>query len=100
MNPTDPAIPVYRVSLYNPARLKDEEIIAAFHARKPVLERVLADLAGETEQSRAQHHLIVGQRGMGKTMLLARLAAELRRAPLAERYLPLVFAEEQYAVDR
>ena len=38
---------------------------------------------------------------MGKTMLLARIAAELRTKPeFASRFIPLVFAEEQYAVDR
>ena len=38
---------------------------------------------------------------MGKTMLLARIAAELRTTPeLSARFIPLVFAEEQYAVDR
>ena len=37
---------------------------------------------------------------MGKTTLLLRLAAELRAEPLEQRFLPLVFSEEQYAVDR
>jgi tetratricopeptide (TPR) repeat protein/DNA-binding MarR family transcriptional regulator len=38
---------------------------------------------------------------MGKTMLLARIAAELRTEPaLNARFIPLIFAEEQYAVDR
>ena len=91
---------VHRLLLYNPSRLKDAEIIAAFAARKPLLERLIADLDAEKPQSRAQHHLIVGQRGMGKTLLLARIAAELRSGPLASRFIPLVFAEEQYAIDR
>jgi predicted AAA+ superfamily ATPase len=70
-------------------------------ARKAVFERVLADIAAEKPESRAQHHLVVGQRGMGKSTLLARLAAELRTdAELSKRFVPLVFAEEQYAVDR
>ena len=92
---------VSQLTLYNPARLKDAEIVAAFVARKPVFERVLGDIVAEKPDSRAQHHLIVGQRGMGKSMLLARLAAELRTdAELSKRFVPLVFAEEQYAVDR
>jgi Flp pilus assembly protein TadD/DNA-binding transcriptional ArsR family regulator len=94
-------INVSQLTLYNPARMKDAEIVAAFVARKAVFERVLADIAAEKANSRAQHHLIVGQRGMGKSTLLARLAAELRTdAELSERFVPLVFAEEQYAVDR
>ncbi len=93
-------IAVHRLPLYNAGRLTDKEVGAAFAARRQVLERIIADLGAERADSRAQHHLIVGQRGMGKTMLLARIAAELRTGPLATRFIPLVFAEEQYAVDR
>ncbi len=94
-------INVSQLTLYNPARMKDAEIVAAFVARKTVFERMLANVASEKQDSRAQHHLIVGQRGMGKSTLLAHLAAELRAdAELSERFVPLVFAEEQYAVDR
>jgi len=78
-----------------------EEVIAAFAVRRKQLDRIVSDLAAEKETSRAQHHLIVGQRGMGKTMILARIAAEMRtNADLSARFIPLVFAEEQYAVDR
>ncbi|MDB5313368.1 MAG: hypothetical protein JWO38_7570 [Gemmataceae bacterium] len=98
---TTPKISVSQLTLYNPARMKDAEIVAAFVARKTNFERVLADVAAEKADSRAQHHLVVGQRGMGKSTLLARLAAELRtNADLSNRFVPLVFAEEQYAVDR
>jgi tetratricopeptide (TPR) repeat protein len=98
---TSAKISVSQLTLYNPARMKDAEIVAAFVARKTVFERVLADIAAEKPDSRAQHHLVVGQRGMGKSTLLARLGAELRTdAELSKRFVPLVFAEEQYAVDR
>ena len=94
-------INVSQLTLYNPARMKDAEIVAAFVARAALFERVLADVATEKPGSRAQQHLLVGQRGMGKSTLLARLAAELRTDPeLSKRFVPLVFAEEQYAVDR
>lgn len=98
---TSAKINVSQLTLYNPARMKDAEIVAAFVARKAVFERLIADIAAEKPDSRAQHHLIVGQRGMGKSTLLARVAAELRtNAELSKRFVPLVFAEEQYAVDR
>ena len=61
--------------------MSPEQIIAAFAARRQQLDRIVADIAAEKPKSRAQHHLIVGQRGMGKTMLLARIAAELRTDP-------------------
>jgi tetratricopeptide (TPR) repeat protein len=102
MNPEpSPILALHEISLYNTGRVSPEKIIAAFAARAAQFERVVADLAAEKPKSRAQHHLVVGQRGMGKTMLLARIAAELSTAPeLTERFIPLVFAEEQYAVDR
>jgi len=96
-----PLLPIHQLSLYNTGRMSPEQIIAAFAARRQQFERIVGDLAAEKPKSRAQHHLIVGQRGMGKTMLLARIAAELRTDPeLSARFIPLVFAEEQYAVDR
>ncbi len=99
--PAKPVLALHQLSLYNTGRMTHQQVIEAFAARRPVLDRILADLAAEAATSRAQHHLIIGQRGMGKTMLLARLAAELRTAPaLSSRFIPLVFAEEQYAVDR
>jgi tetratricopeptide (TPR) repeat protein/DNA-binding transcriptional ArsR family regulator len=103
MNPivTTPLLSLHQLSLYNTGRMSPEQIIAAFQARRQQLDRIVADLAAEKPKSRAQHHLIVGQRGMGKTMLLARIAAELRtNSELSARFIPLVFAEEQYAVDR
>lgn len=96
-----PLLFLHQLSLYNTGRMSPEQIIAAFAARRQQFERIVAELAAEQSQSRAQHHLIVGQRGMGKTMLLARIAAEIRTSPkLSARFIPLVFAEEQYAVDR
>jgi tetratricopeptide (TPR) repeat protein len=98
---TAPLLPIHQLSLYNIGRMSQEQVIAAFAARRQQFDRIVADLAAEKPKSRAQHHLIVGQRGMGKTMLLARIAAELRTdSELSTRFIPLVFAEEQYAVDR
>ncbi len=92
---------ISQLSLYNPGRMSDEEVVAAFAARQALFERMLADVRTEKPRGRPQHHLIVGQRGMGKSLLLARLGAELRRDhELAAVFIPLVFAEEQYAVDR
>jgi tetratricopeptide (TPR) repeat protein len=96
-----PLLSLHQISLYNTGRMSPEQVIVAFAARRPQLERIVVDLAAEKPKSRAQHHLIVGQRGMGKTMLLARIAAELRTdSKLSSRFIPLAFVEEQYAVDR
>lgn len=91
----------HQLSLYNTSRMLPEQVIAAFAVRQRQLEHIVADIAAEKPRSRPQHHLVVGQRGMGKTMLLARIAAELRSdSTLSSRFIPLVLAEEQYAVDR
>ncbi|MDP9192753.1 MAG: AAA family ATPase [Acidobacteriota bacterium] len=96
-----PLLSLHQLSLYNTGRMGPDQLIAAFAARRQQLDRIVADLASEKPKSRAQHHLIVGQRGMGKTMLLARIAAELRTdSKLSARFIPLAFVEEQYAVDR
>ncbi len=95
-----PDVPLHRMRVYNPGRMTDREIELTFVARHDVLHRILNDLDGEKATSRPQHHLIVAQRGMGKTTLLLRLAAALRSAEYRDRFIPLVFAEEQYSVDR
>jgi tetratricopeptide (TPR) repeat protein len=101
MSTTPSTLALHQLSLYNTGRMSPEQVILAFQARQDVLQRILADLAAEKPKSRAQHHILVGQRGMGKTMLLARIAAELRtNTELDAKFIPLVFAEEQYAVDR
>lgn len=94
-------LPIHQLSLYNTGRMSSEQVITAFAARTQQLDRIINDIAAEKPKRRPQHHLVVGQRGMGKTMLLSRIAAELRTNPgLSPRFIPLVFAEEQYSVDR
>lgn len=95
-----PTLALHKLPLYNTGRLDDSDIIAAFAARQNLFDRIITDIGAEKEDSRAQHHLIVGQRGMGKTMLLSRIAAEIRTSLLGQQFIPLSFAEEQYAVDR
>lgn len=96
-----PILQLHQLALYNTGKMTPEQVITAFAARQPLLDRIMSDLSSEKERSRAQQHLVIGQRGMGKTMLLARIAAELStNRQLSNRFIPLLFAEEQYAVDR
>ena len=44
------------------------------------------------------HSLVVGPRGSGKTHLLLRVAAEVRRDARLSGFYPIVFAEESYEV--
>ncbi len=90
-----------KIRLFNPHRLNEAELEQSFIARQDVYRAILDDVAATAPTSVPQHHLVVGQRGMGKTTLLRRLALELQRAPNRDRFLPLTFPEEQYVeVDR
>ncbi len=87
------------LAVYNPAILDDADFLAGFVARQDLAASLLARLGEITPRGQAKHHLILGQRGMGKTSLLRRLALGVREdAALAAVLLPLTFREEQYNV--
>lgn len=89
----------FTIAIYNPALLRKEDLIRGFVARQPRLDRLLDDLRREGNGNAPQHHLIIGQRGLGKTTLLRRLAFAVEDdAQLAAAWMPLVFPEEQYNV--
>ncbi len=83
---------------YNPGCYTDAELEAIFVARKKTFDYFLNSILANEKGEAPQHHLIIGQRGMGKSTLLHRLAAELRKASHKEKFLPLTFPEELYNV--
>ena len=85
---------------FNPGTLQsDDEIRAQFVVRQHELDIVLEVLRGNLDASSCQHVLIVAPRGRGKTMLLARVAAELRTdTALSECLLPVQFMEESQEI--
>ena len=88
------------VRKFNPGTLQsDEDVTRQFAVRQAKLEIVLEVLRGNVDSPSCQHVLIVVPRGRGKTMLLARVAAELRTdRALAERLLPVRFMEESQEI--
>jgi tetratricopeptide (TPR) repeat protein len=83
---------------YNPGFSSDADLIESFVVRKPYLDLILENLR-ENTGSANQHVLVVGARGTGKTMLVRRVAAEVRTDPqLNGLWYPLVFAEESYQI--
>jgi len=73
----------------------DEEVREQFVVRESELAIVLETLRGNVDTDSCQHTLIVAPRGRGKTMLLARIAAELRgNSELSDYLLPVRFMEE------
>ena len=85
---------------FNPGLLQsDEEVIAQFAVRQHEFEIVSEVLRSNIATPSCQHTLIVAPRGRGKTMLLARVAAELRGNPqFAMHLLPVRFMEESQEV--
>ena len=83
---------------YNPGFLSDDELVSSFCVRTHEFESLMEMLRGCTGNPN-QHQIVIGPRGSGKTSLLLRIAAEVRRdADLAASFFPVVFAEESYEV--
>ena len=77
----------------------DDEVIRQFVVRERELAIVLEVLKTNVDASSCQHVLLVAPRGRGKTMLLARVAAELRtNAGLARHLLPVRFMEDSHEI--
>ena len=85
---------------FNPGLLQsDREVIAQYAVRNVELETVLRIVQENLDSPSCQHVLVVAPRGRGKTMLLARFAAELRiDEECSRRFLPLRFMEESHEV--
>ncbi len=89
------AVPARR---YNPGFLTDDDLVASFCVRTTEFE-LLVEALRECTGSSNPHQIVIGPRGSGKTSLLLRVAAEVRRDPaLAAAFFPVVFAEESYEV--
>ena len=83
---------------YNPGFLSDDELVASFCIRTSEFESMVEMLRSCIGDSNP-HQIVIGPRGSGKTCLLLRVAAEVRRdTDLAHGFFPIVFAEESYEV--
>ena len=85
---------------FNPGTFQsDDEVIRQFVVRQHELAIVLETLRGNVGAASCQHVLLVGPRGRGKTMLLARAAAEIRtNEELSGQLLPVRFMEESHEI--
>lgn len=87
-----------KIVKYNPAFLTDQELIDGFVVRLTEYELILEIVRENTSESN-QHILVIGPRGSGKTTLVRRVAAEIRRDEnLKEQWYPIIFGEESYMV--
>ncbi|MCY3870753.1 MAG: tetratricopeptide repeat protein [Gemmatimonadetes bacterium] len=85
---------------FNPGTFQsDEEVIEQFAVGKHELDMVLGVLRGNIGSPSCQHVLVVAPRGRGKTMLLARVSAELNAdEELFRCFLPVRFMEESHEI--
>ena len=92
--------PFGSIRKFNPGTLQsDRELVEQFVVRNRELELVLEVLRGNIDSPSCQHLLVVAPRGRGKTMLLARVAAELRtNDELSRSLLPVRFMEESHEI--
>lgn len=89
-----------RISIFMPQRMSDDEVENLFVVRQDILEYLIRSLNGESSGSIPQHHLLIGQRGMGKTTLLRRVDVELHKEDYKRKFISFTFPEEQYNIDR
>lgn len=92
-------ITLSQIGVYNPQRLSDDVAELVFIARKKDFSFLMGKILSEKPKSIPQHHLIIAQRGMGKTSMLKRIEVELRKPQHNKEFIPLLFPEEQYNVN-
>ena len=85
---------------FNPGTFQsDEEVVEQFVVRKHECDTILDVLRDNIGSPSCQHTLITAPRGRGKTMLLARIAAEIRtKNEFSEHLMPVRFMEENQEI--
>ena len=90
---------VIGLTVYNPGALNDNDFLRGFVARQDVANTLIDELKRVAAGTLVSHFLVLGQRGMGKTSMLRRLALAVKtEAVLSKTLIPLSFREEQYNV--
>ena len=90
---------IQAVAKYNPHLWGPEDLKAIFVARQRELAQLTQAIRDAEPTSCPQHILLIGQRGMGKTTLLQRIALQVEEdKELSKGWLALRFPEEQYTV--
>jgi len=85
--------------LFNPGSLEPDQLLEEFVGRQDLLERLLGVVRTNRRDQPQQHILLIGPRGMGKTMTLLALTYRTERDPqLAREWMTLVLPEELYGV--
>ena len=84
--------------IYNPANQTYEELVQNFVIRKKEFKKIFNEIVDVDLNCSAQHFLIEGQRGTGKTSLLLRLKYEIENSDNLNNLIAIQFAEESYNI--
>ncbi|NRA21658.1 MAG: tetratricopeptide repeat protein [Oceanospirillaceae bacterium] len=90
--------PNEKAFIYNPANQSEAQLIDAFVIRGKEFGKIRRELLAADLKCNAQHFLIEGQRGTGKTSLLLRVGYEINSNPALHHLIAVQFAEEQYGI--
>ena len=84
---------------YNPNEMGEDEFLQRFVIRQEVFDEIFEALQSADYSVPNQHHIIVGQRGQGKTTILRKVGIELKKDKKLSKFLiPVQFSEEQYSM--
>jgi hypothetical protein len=85
-----------RLAVHNAVQLTDEQVRSRFVVRSHELDELLAHVH---DDGPPRHALVIGPRGIGKSLLLRRIAVAVADDPeLRRRWLPVLMPEELYEV--
>ena len=85
--------------IYRPQHKSDTEIVNDFVVRNALFERLMVDIRKDGPGKLSQHHIVQGLRGMGKSTLFERIRVEMKEPALAERWITVKTAEENWPVN-
>jgi len=82
---------------YNPNEMSEDEFLQRFVVRHEIFEEVFEALQNADYSVPNQHHILVGQRGQGKTTILRKLNIGIKKDKKLSKFLiPVQFPEEQH----
>jgi len=85
--------------VYNTGQKSKNSLITEFVIRLKEYNKIIDDLKTTKRGEHPQNYIIVGVRGMGKTMLLHRIKYGIKdNKALVKKLIPITFAEELYNV--
>ncbi len=84
--------------IYNPLNQDKQALVDSFVIRKREFERIFKEIETSELNQVSQNFIIQGQRGTGKTTLLARIKYAIEDDTSLDHLIAVQFSEEQYNI--